>query len=552
MVLSYQARIKEKLNWDTVQVLVTPLVSVIIPSYNHGNFLLEAFKSVWEQDYPTFEIIVVDDGSEDNTAEVAQSAMGVVYIYQKNQGLSAARNTGIKNAKGELLVFLDADDWLLPGAIATNVAYLQENQQLAFVSGAHDKVYEEEGLVVEEINEISSDHYLNLLQGNYIGMHATVMYRRWVFDEFLYDTSLKNCEDYDIYLKVARKYPVQHHTKRIAAYRLHNSNMSGQIPAMLKGVLFVLDRQRELVTTDSERKAYLKGKSIWKNYYCQQLYKREVANNSAFPYRTLFTFLKHKPTLLFRYFLRKPAMIKSMLKKSTPAFGLRWIHKIFLHKKYVPPVGKVRFGDFAGTTPFSNKFGYDRGGPVDRYYIENFLQKEAAVIKGRVLEIGDNEYTMQYGGKQVIKSDILHVNDSNKRATLIGDLSAAPQIPDNTFDCIVLTQTLHLIYDFKGALATCHRILKPGGALLLTVPYITSVANDEWGGTWYWSFTDKVLRMLMAESFPGGEVEVGSYGNVLAASAFLYGMGHSELSTKELDAYDPQFQVINTVKAIKA
>ncbi|WP_242693094.1 glycosyltransferase [Sabulibacter ruber] len=528
-----------------------PLVSVVIPCYNHGQYLREAFESIWQQDYPAIEVLVVDDGSTDNTRQVTQSVEGVRYIYQANQGLSAARNTGILHARGEFLVFLDADDWLLPGAISSNIQYLIQNPKLAFVSGAHDKVFEKEGYTQEEVWEVGSNHYLQLLQGNYIGMHATVMYQRWVFNEFLYDTSLPRCEDYDLYLKVARKHPVAHHTRKIAAYRLHSSNMSGNIPKMLETVLEVLGRQQGLLTSPTEQAAFTKGNKIWKEYYCDLLYKKVTREKTSSSSEAL-TFLQHRPFLLVKFYLKKAAMIKSLIRKSTPAFGLRLLHKVGLYRREAPVVGKVDMGDFGRTTPFSNQFGYDRGGPVDRYYIENFLEKEASTIKGRVLEIGDNEYTLHYGGKRVTKSDILHVNDSNPIATIIGDISSAPHIPDNTFDCIILTQTLHLIYDFKGALATCHRILKPGGALLLTVPYITSIDRDEWGETWYWSFTDKVLRKLMAETFLGGKTEVGSFGNVLAATAFLYGMGRSEIATRELDQYDPQYQVINTVKAVKA
>lgn len=234
-----------------------------------------------------------------------------------------------------------------------------------------------------------------------------------------------------------------------------------------------------------------------------------------------------------------------------PSVGKRWLYKAGLYKSYCPDIGAVNAGDFNRLTPFSTEFGYDRGGPVDRYYIENFLKKEAEHIKGRSLEIGDNEYSLLYGGNKLTQSDILHIDETNTKATFIGDLSNAPQLPDNTFDCIVLTQTLHLIYDFKDALATCHRILKPGGVLLLTSPGITPIDHGEWKKTWYWSFTDKALIALIAEAFPGGKAEVKTFGNVYIASAFLYGMGITEIPVEKLDYIDPHFQVIITVKAIK-
>lgn len=217
----------------------------------------------------------------------------------------------------------------------------------------------------------------------------------------------------------------------------------------------------------------------------------------------------------------------------------------------VPPPGKVNLGDLNRTTPISKEFGFDRGGPVDRYYISRFLQQEAAYVRGRVLEIGDNSYTKAYGGENVQKSDILHVDDSNASATFVGDLSDAPHLPDNAFDCIILTQTLHLIYEYKNALNTCHRILKPGGALLLTVPGISHIDYNDWGTNWYWSFTDRAMKKLMSETFPGGNASVETYGNVLTAAAFLYGLSEIELNRLQLDPHDPNMQLIVAVRALK-
>ena len=210
----------------------------------------------------------------------------------------------------------------------------------------------------------------------------------------------------------------------------------------------------------------------------------------------------------------------------------------------------IHFGDFNRTKPFSKKFGYDRGGPVDRYYIEGFLERESECIRGLVMEIKDRGYTMQFGGSKVDKSEVLDIDQGNSSATIVADLSHAPILPDNTYDCLIVTQTLQFISDFKDALRTCHRILKPGGTLLLTVPGITPI-DKLLGDTWFWSFTNTAMKRIMEEAFPDGRVEVTSYGNVLAAAAFLYGLGRTELTTGQLDSRDPNMQVIITVKAIK-
>ncbi|WP_461490005.1 glycosyltransferase [Pontibacter sp. HJ8] len=530
----------------------TPLISVVIPCYNHGRLLQKAIDSVRQQTYANTEIIVIDDGSTDNTKEVAQQNPEVTYIFQSNQGLSAARNTGIRHSKGEFLAFLDADDYLYEGALATNLAYISKNPELAFVSGSHDKIYTASGEVQPVVKTVPTEHYLNLLKGNYIGMHATVLYRRWVFDDLLFDTSLKACEDYDLYLKIARKHPVLHHANRIAAYCLHGANMSNNIPLMLSTALRVLERQHKFLQNTTEAAAYAEGLKLWKAYYVQELSAKVKMEKKITP-QDYYTLLRYDPEATLDKTLHKSAAtITHQMVRYIPSKKIkRRLRAMFSETDTAPAVGKVKLGDLDRNKPFSTQFGYDRGGPVDRYYIENFLGKEAPSIRGRVLEIGDNAYTLHYGGDQVTKSDILHVDDSNPQATLVGDISHAPDIPDNTFDCIILTQTLHLIYHFRDALHTCFRILKPGGTLLLTVPGITPIDHGEWKETWYWSFTDKAMMRLMEETFPSSDLEIYPFGNVFTATAFLYGMGLPEVPADKLDYNDAHFQVIITVKATK-
>lgn len=258
-----------------------PLVSVIIPCYNHGHFLAEAIESVLDQTWAPLEIIVVDDGSSDTTPRVAQRYPAVVYVWQTNQGLSAARNAGVERSCGDYLLFLDADDWLYPDAIDYNVRQLADHPQAAFVSGAHEKVDSGRQVLSEQKTPVIQEHYLRLLESNYIGMHATVLYRRFVFDTFRFDTSLKFCEDYDLYLNVARRYPVLHHTHPIAAYRIHGANMSGNVPGMLTGVLAVLGRQAKNLQTEPEREAYRRGRRNWRYYYATQMRDQLVANGFA-------------------------------------------------------------------------------------------------------------------------------------------------------------------------------------------------------------------------------------------------------------------------------
>ncbi|MDH3639406.1 MAG: methyltransferase domain-containing protein [Gammaproteobacteria bacterium] len=216
-----------------------------------------------------------------------------------------------------------------------------------------------------------------------------------------------------------------------------------------------------------------------------------------------------------------------------------------------PPVGEVNFGDLRRLTPISRHFGYERGSPVDRYYIENFLEACSTDIKGRVLEIGDNAYTTRFGGSRVITKNVLHVHDNNASAAFVGDLTEAPHIPSDSFDCFILTQTLHLIFDLRAAINTIYRILKPGGVLLATAPGISHLSVDEWADYWCWSFTPSTLRRLFAETFPENHVSVEQFGNVLASIAFLQGLSTGELTREELDCNDRCYPLLVTVRAVK-
>ncbi len=528
-----------------------PLVSVVIPSYNHAAYLSDAIESVRKQTYPNIEIIVVDDGSTDNTKSIMQKYPHVKYVFQQNQGLSAARNTGISNSKGEFLVFLDADDLLYDYAIAYNVEYLSYYTDAAFVSGAYEVVTHDKRNIDLDRNVILSDHYLHTLKGNYIGMHGTVMYRRFVFNEFLFDTSLQACEDYDIYLKVTRYYPVVHHTKRMAAYRMHSSNMSSNVPMMLAQALKVLKNHEPLLQSDEERKAHEVGVQAFIDYYCRHLFNVLRVGNIKPSKDMINTLRKYKPKYYYLYTAADLILRKMKLRKLAPDFVFQVLHKLGIYHNYTPKSTQVKFGDLGRNTPFSTMFGYDRGGPVDRYYIENFLQQEADNIYGHVLEIGDNDYTLRFGAEKVTQSDILHVDDSNPNATIVADLSHAPHIPDNSFDCIILTQTLHLIYDYKAVIETCFRVLKPGGKLLLTVPGITPIDCGEWEKSWLWSFTALSIEKILHEVFPIHQIEVNSFGNVLVATAFLYGMGLPEMKKEDMEYFDPSFPVIITATATK-
>jgi SAM-dependent methyltransferase len=216
-----------------------------------------------------------------------------------------------------------------------------------------------------------------------------------------------------------------------------------------------------------------------------------------------------------------------------------------------PPV--LDLGDLRRVTPIDSGFGQVRGKPVDRHYIEDFLQRHAGDIRGRVVEVAERTYTQRYGGTRVERSDILHVDHSNDRATLVGDLAEANDLPEECFDCFICTQTLTYIYDVQRAVATIHRMLKPGGVLLVTVPGISQMSpydRDRWGE--YWRFTAQSLGRLLGTPFGGANVRVEAYGNVLASTAFLQGLSADDLRRDELEHRDQRYQMLIAGRAVKA
>ena len=237
-----------------------------------------------------------------------------------------------------------------------------------------------------------------------------------------------------------------------------------------------------------------------------------------------------------------PAEVRRWLRAQQRRYRLQWTR-----------VGTVEFGGLRRMTPISPVFGLDRGLPIPRYYIDQFLSAHALDIRGRVLEIGDDFYTRKFGSDRVTKSDVLHVVEGNPLATIVADLTCADNIPSDTFDCIIFVETLEMIYDVRAALRHLYRILKPGGVLLSTSDGIKKIGRregvDDWGE--YWHFTSQGVRRLFQETFSPPNVSVGVYGNVLAAVAYLHGLAAEDLRQEELDYLDEDYEILVTVRAVK-
>ncbi len=207
---------------------------------------------------------------------------------------------------------------------------------------------------------------------------------------------------------------------------------------------------------------------------------------------------------------------------------------------------RIRLG--IGLRPLSVFWGHDRGLPICRYYTEQFLQDHAADIRGHCLEFGSDWYTTRFGKSAVDKVDLLHIDDSNPLATVVADLTKPNDIPSDRFDCIICTFVLHVIVQVERAVSELHRVLKPGGILLVAAPHI-SMCGQQYHELW--RFTPEGLHVLLGGVFGPRNVGIRAYGNSLTAAGQIRGLVHDEFSRAELDHHDSRFAVTICARAVK-
>jgi GT2 family glycosyltransferase len=535
-------------------------VALIITCFNHGHFLAEAIGSALQQTRPFREIVVVDDGSTDDTAAVAARFAQARYFRQANRGLAAARNSGLNQSESEFVVFLDADDLLHPTAVEAGLRCFEAHPDARFVYGGFRYVQlTGEVSSAGAVKDFGQDAYTALLRDNFIAMHATVMYRRAALLAVRgFNEQLHACEDYDLYFRVARGGKVARHGAVVADYRRHGDNMSRDARLMLATSLGVLRSQWPHVRGDRERRrAYRQGVRNWQNLYGTK-WAGEIAHRlrSGAPKAAIAaeicSLVARAPYALVANQGRVyRGLARKALRKLPRLLGSRLLAR--LDPRHAPPPGHVSMGSLRRVQPISRDFGFDRGTPVDRYYVERFLAVHASDVRGRVLEIGDSSYTNRFGADRVQVSDVLNVHPVGGSTTIVSDLAAGTDIPDDAFDCMIITQTLHLLWDVAAGVRTMLRALKPGGVLLLTVPgTISQLDAGEWRSTWYWGFGPLAVRRLFGETFGESRVEMTVHGNVLASTAFLQGLAAEELEPAELDEHDPRYPLLITVRAVKA
>lgn len=493
-------------------------IAVIVSCYNQGRTIEEAIDSALSQTRIPAEVILIDDGTTDiftiqKIAALRRPNLRAVHI--ENRGTAGARNYGARLTSSDYLVFLDGDDIL-------ERTYLEK-------AGALLDARPELGVIACTLRAFEGADYVwtpppfNFVDGFARGTPpVTSMIRRSVFDSVGgFDENFGLFEDYDFWLSALE----QGHKGEIIA------------EPMLRYRVRTLSNYHRIMQSEvwiERRNAILS-----KHLKTVEQYGLDILHATE-----LFILEQrgHHGSLVEK---------RASLQRQIEDLNSR-IHEL---GRSLGKVGEsvVNWGDFDQPEPLSPLWGIERGTPVDRYYINQFLDKNRLDIHGRVLEIKDGGYISRFGNNRVETCDVLDINPANKAATIIADLSRADSIPSDMYDCFILTQTIHIIYDVKGALAHAYRILKPGGVLLCTLPSTCRV-NCEDGGLDagdYWRFTEASVRRLFAEIFPPEAFEVSVHGNVKACVAFLEGLAAEEVATDVLDHTDPWHPLLLCVRGVK-
>ena len=245
---------------------------------------------------------------------------------------------------------------------------------------------------------------------------------------------------------------------------------------------------------------------------------------------------------------------KLVARAASQSQDIAWLREATAHQRaWLEHHGEAQldWGDLRRTSPVSRDWGYDRGTPVDRHHIDQFLAIHSSDVRGTVLEVQENDLTLRFGGPRVERSDVVDLNEQNGAAALLADLRCAPHIPSDSYDCVILTQTVHVIDDMDAVLAEVHRVLKPGGIVLATLPAASRACLEYGTGGDLWRVTADGAQTLFERSFDPAGVDVWRYGNVLTNVAFMYGLAAEELKPAEFRTKDPYFTAVTGVRARK-
>jgi peptidoglycan/xylan/chitin deacetylase (PgdA/CDA1 family) len=500
---------------------VLSLLSVVVTAREADRFLVDTLAHAGAQTHAETEILVVDGGGwPDRVRHLLEGAGGsrpVRYVAAPGGSPGAMRNAGVRASIGSYVTCVDCGELLEPryGAMAT--AALHADPRLGFV-GANEAEADPFVTVTPNVDPTPIDLATALRDPFALPGALTVRRDAWAavggFDE-----ALDGLETYDLCLRLlARGYQGLRGAEALVRragrqggggrWRLDPDQYARTVRAILGRHEVALGQHAQAALYELER-----GFRDLLGHHRRLVQRRDdlVAERTA---------------------LQREAGRLTEALRATGETGFDW-------------------GDLRRTHPVSQNWGYERGQPLDRYYIGRFLAACADDVRGRVLEIQEADLTARFGGDCVTSSDVLDVDPSNPKATVVADLRRAPVLASDSYDCVILTQTIHVIDDMRAVLAECVRILRPGGVLLATLPAASRVCLEYGPAGDFWRVTEAGARALFSGAFPPDRLDVRGYGNVLANVAFLEGLAVHELTPTELDVYDPYFPLIVGVRAVK-
>ena len=441
---------------------------------------------------------------------------GITVVHTETSLPGAVKNAGIWNTHCPNIVCVDAGDRLDPAYHSSCAIVLEDHADVELVTtgtlvlgpGLAQRVARPNGCTLDS------------LLGNTLAAHGASMFRRTAWDEIGgFEETLSCLDDYEFFLRVLARRP--HGVLVDRPLLLHPRRADALVDRW-----WGTDEYIDAFTTIVDRHA-----DAFAHAVVTSLYEREHAlNDVGVQYRQLLN--RHNET---------KSQIDALTRRVTESQG----------EDPAERVSTIDIGDFRRTSPIARDWGYERGVPIDRYYIERFLAGQATDIRGVVLEVQEADYTTRFGANRVTRSDVVDLSVSNERATVISDLRVAANIPSGTYDCVILTQTLHVIDDMGAVVAECHRILRSDGVLLVTLPCASRVCLEYGDRGDFWRVTVDGARELFTRSFSEADLEIYGRGNVLVTAAFLYGLACHELEEAEFSVDDPYNPLLVTVRAKK-
>lgn len=514
-----------------------PRISIVVPVYSAGAFLDDAVRCVRAQTFTDWELLLFDDGSTDGSrersrrlAEEDSRIRALAHPGHDNRGQLATRIAAANEARAELVAMLDQDDvwdadylekhlarW---DAVAKDGVVLSYGPGLYWHPDAPDRDYVQP-MPPGTPAVFDPPHLLEAFFANQYAatpLPSCTLIRRDVLRaaaRFGVEARGSQCEDQYLSWFVAARWRIAIHAEPWVKYRQHGESALAKMlarPAAADAAeaRFLSSARRELTRLHPAHPLLTSG----------ALDARIREKGGSREASTLRKTLARIPVL---------STLGTDLYRAGAKLGARQ---------------RLAYG----LAPLSEAFGEDRGKPLTRHYVEQFLAEHATDIRGACLEFEGSDYTRLYGGDAVEHADVLDLSHENPAATVVADLTAENDLPSDRYDAIICTFVLHEIFDLTRAVAELHRILKPGGVMLIAVPHVT-MCEPRYHELW--RFTVQGLRELLARTFPAETTSIRAYGNSLTAAAQLRGLVAEELGAAELEFHDPRFAVAICARVVK-